>query len=78
MAGTLIVDKDTERFYESSSTKEYNLISGGDTFRLVQSRSIKDPNEKGVPGEICWDHNGLYVCVEEKEGVNVWRLIKFS
>lgn len=47
-----------------------NIIVNGDTIRLVQTRAPTLPNSPGLPGEICWDDNFLYLHTG-----NVWRKI---
>lgn len=34
-------------------------------------RVISNPNEKGSAGEVCWDSNYLYVCIDK----DTWRRI---
>jgi hypothetical protein len=44
------------------------LATSGDTIRIVQKRTV-EADSKGLPGEICWDENFIYICV----GENKWK-----
>jgi len=50
------------------------IHSAGSTFRLAQSRTPANSTATGNTGEICWDANYLYLCVN----TNTWRRLAHS
>jgi ABC-type lipoprotein export system ATPase subunit len=50
------------------------IHSEGSTFRLAQSRTPASSTATGNTGEICWDANYVYLCVN----TNTWRRLAHS
>ncbi len=56
----------------TSDTSGYLLSTQGSTIIIKTARSINN-NTPGVVGEICWDANGIHVCV----AANTWKTAQF-
>ena len=49
--------------FSSASTSSAGVCNWGDTYRQVTPRTITASNDAGLPGEICWDADYIYICV---------------
>lgn len=70
--GSIVLGNDP-KLSKTTSKGDYVLVAQGDTIRLAQQRTIND-GDVGLPGEICWDTDFLYICVAEDK----WNKIKHS
>jgi hypothetical protein len=60
----------SDNYYEYSSTSMSRyIVLNGDTFRVMNQRTIVNSNDTGYQGEICYDSNYMYVCVSD----NLWK-----
>jgi len=59
----------------SDNTPSFMQIVGT-TFNITDSRTITNSNDTGVTGEICWDGEYVYVCVDtdtwKRSALSTW------
>lgn len=58
----------------SSSSYDWQFANKGDTLRVMTDRTPSGPSATGLKGEICWDENYIYVCVD----TNSWKRAAIS
>jgi hypothetical protein len=58
----------------STSTNYHYLSISGDTILLATDRTIDKPDQEGNKGEICWNKEYLYICIDN----NSWRRVPLN
>lgn len=67
---------DRETFLQNIATLGSNNFSGNQSINglLDIPLTTKNYDDVGIPGQICWDTEYIYVCV----GVNLWKRVELS
>jgi hypothetical protein len=50
------------------------LDVGASTIRIRDERTIEGPSSEGFKGQICWDKDFIYICIED----NVWQRVQHT
>lgn len=74
--GAYAIGEDTAIYRDGENTLRTDdyFVTGGlattaDTLRIVNSKTPSSATDTGDVGQICWDEDYLYVCIQP----NVWR-----
>lgn len=58
----------------STSAYTWTITTKGDTLRVMTDRTPSGPTDTGLKGELCWDKDWLYICVDD----NGWKRVAIS
>lgn len=57
----------------TSNSSNYFVSLQGDTMRILQQRTITNSSDAGYPGEICFDADYIYYCIDGDGESGTWK-----
>lgn len=63
----------SSNYYPSDNSASFIQVVGT-TLNISSTRTPSSSSDTGIPGEICWDVNYVYVCTS----TNTWKRIALS